>query len=442
MIGFFRPPKHVERLPKEEIDPTYKKLRMKVFIGIFIGYAGYYLIRKNFSLAMPYLQQEGYTMAQLGVVLSMISLAYGLSKFFMGNVSDRSNARYFLAAGLFLSAIINMVLGMSGWALHSLVMMGILMFLNGWVQGMGWPPCGRTLVHWYSTKERGTYVSVWNVAHNVGGGLIGPLAILGVMIFGVWQSLFFFPAIVALVIVVFILFTVRDTPQSQGLPPIEEYKHDEGIVTGAQYEQEFTAKEIFFKYVLNNKFLWYIAIANAFIYFLRYGIGDWAPTYLVTAKGFSNTDAAWSIFWFEYAGIPGTILCGWISDRFFRGRRAPIGIIYLVLMLFAILVYWLNPVHSIWIYMVALTALGFLIYGPVMLVGLYALDLVPKKAAGTAAGFTGLFGYFIGTVPANAVMGYVIEYHGWHTSFIMLVASVFFACFFLALAWNPKVKTV
>lgn len=438
MIGFFKPAQHIQQRPKSEIDPTYKKLRLQVFLGIFLGYAGYYLIRKNFSLAIPYLQQEGYTTAQLGIVLSMISLAYGLSKFFMGNVSDRSNARYFLAAGLFLSAMINFVIGLSGWALHSLVLMGILMFLNGWFQGMGWPPCGRTLVHWFSPQERGTYVSIWNVAHNVGGGLIGPLALLGIMIFGQWQSLFYFPAIAALLLVVFILYTVRDTPQSQGLPPIEEYKHDHGVVTKDEFEQEFSAKEIFFQYVLNNKYLWFIALANAFIYFLRYGIADWAPTYLVSGKGFSNSDAAWSVFWFEYAGIPGTILCGWLSDKLFKGKRAPIGIIYLLLMLIAILIYWLNPIHEIWIYMASLTALGFLIYGPVMLTGLYALDLVPKKAAGTAAGFTGLFGYFVGTVPANAIMGTVIEYSGWNTSFYLLIASVFFACLFLALAWDPK----
>ncbi|MCK5818037.1 MAG: MFS transporter [Psychromonas sp.] len=440
MIGFFSPPKHVQRLPKEKIDPVYKKHRIQVFLGIFVGYAGYYLIRKNFSLAIPYLQKEGYTTAQLGIVLSMISLAYGLSKFFMGNISDRSNARYFMAAGLLLSAAINIYIGFNAWIFQNLVMLGILMFLNGWVQGMGWPPSGRALVHWYSAKERGKYVSIWNIAHNVGGGLIGPLAILGTMIFGGWHSLFYFPAFIALIIVVFILFTVRDTPQSQGLPPIEVFKQDGEIINAEQYEKELTAKEIFFKYVLNNKYLWYIAIANAFIYFLRYGIADWAPTYLVSEKGFTHDEAAWSIFWFEYAGIPGTILCGWMSDRFFKSRRAPIGIIYLLLMLVAILVYWLNPIHDIWIYMVCLTVLGFLIYGPVMLVGLYALELVPKKAAGTAAGFTGLFGYFIGTIPANAIMGFVIEYSGWHTSFMLLVGSVFFACFFLALAWDPKVK--
>ena len=36
-----------------------------------------------------------------------------------------------------------------------------------------------------------------------------------------------------------------------------------------------------------------------------------------------------------------------------------------------------------------------------MIIGLHALDLVPKKAAGTAAGFTGFFGYVFGSAIAG-----------------------------------------
>jgi len=50
---------------KEKIDPTYKRLRWQVFIGIFIGYAGYYLVRKNFSLAMPYLSKKNLSLSLL-----------------------------------------------------------------------------------------------------------------------------------------------------------------------------------------------------------------------------------------------------------------------------------------------------------------------------------------------------------------------------------------
>src|SRR5690625_2018874 len=107
MFNLFKPAPHKERLPDEKVDSEYKKHRLQLFMGIFIGYAAYYLIRKNFSLAMPYLTEQGFTKGDLALALSAISIAYGISKFVMGTVSDRSNARYFLTEGLILSVIIN-----------------------------------------------------------------------------------------------------------------------------------------------------------------------------------------------------------------------------------------------------------------------------------------------------------------------------------------------
>ncbi len=434
-LSIFKPAAHVAMLEDKKVDPTYKRYRWQVFSGIFIGYAGYYLIRKNFSLAMPYLLHQGYSKADLGLILSALPIAYGISKFLMGSVSDRSNPRYFLATGLILSAIINIFFGTS-YVLTSVILMFVLMFLNGWVQGMGWPPCGRTMVHWFSETERGTWMSIWNVAHNVGGGLIGPLAIAGLAIFGSWHSLFYFPAMISLVVAIYILFAVRDTPQSLGLPPIEKYKNEYPDDDIKDREKELTTKEIFFKYVLVNKYLWFIAFANVFVYLVRYGVIDWAPTYLTGAKGFSHTGSDWAYFLYEYAAIPGTILCGVLSDKVFKGRRAPIGIIYMLGVIVALLFYWLTPPGHELSDDLSLIAIGFLIYGPVMLIGLHALDLVPKKAAGTAAGLTGLFGYLGGNTLANAGMGFVVDAYGWNGGFIMLLISCVMAIFFISLTWN------
>ena len=401
MWSFLKPEPHRPLLSKEKIDPTYKRLRWQVFIGIFIGYAGYYLVRKNFSLAMPYLVDMGFDKGLLGVAISANAIAYGLSKFIMGGVSDRSSARKFLPLGLTLSALATLLLG-TKVGVSSIVSMFILQFLIGWFQGMGWPPCGRVMTHWFSQNERGTKMSIWNCAHNVGGALIGPMAAGGLVWFGSWQAgTFWFPAVVALIIVVIAYSLIRDTPQSCGLPPIEEYRNDYPKNYSAKSEVELTAKEIFFKYVLNNKTLWFIALANAFIYLIRYGVLDWAPTYLKEVKGYDITEIGWAYFVYEFAAIPGTIVCGWLSDKLFKGRRALTTMIYMVLIAVSIFVYWqfsATPLMD----SICLIAIGFLIYGPVMLIGVHAVDLAPKKAAGTAAGFTGFFGYFFGTALGRA----------------------------------------
>lgn len=439
MFSFLKPPKHKELLPVERIDPEYKKLRIQVFIGIFLGYAAYYFVRKNFSFAVKDLQDTlGYSKAELGFAMSAISIAYGLSKFMMGNVSDRSNARYFLAIGLILSSLTMIFMGLSPFATSSIAIISILLFINGWVQGMGWPASGRVVVHWFSIKERGTTMSIWNLAHNVGGFLVGPLAILGVELFVDWEARLYFPGLVALLFAAIVLIFVRDTPQSCGLPPIEKYKNDYPKTYEESQEKEFTAKEIFFKYVFNNRLLWFIAIANAFVYLVRNGIINWAPTFLQEAKGFSASEAAWSASVYELAAIPGTLLCGIMSDKLFKGRRAPVTIIYMIFTFLAVLLYWLAPSGNIWVINFALWSIGFLIYGPVMLIGVQALDLVPKKAAGTAAGLTGLFGYFIGDMLANAALGGIVDKVGWDTAFEVILGASILAIVFTAFTWNRE----
>ena len=201
-----------------------------------------------------------------------------------------------------------------------------------------------------------------------------------------------------------------------------------------------SAREVFFAYVLHNRLLWYIAFANIFIYLVRYGVLDWAPTYLEEVKGYSLSESGWAYFAFEYAGIPGTLLCGWISDKIFKSRRAPATILYMVFVLIALLVYWKNPPGHPVIDQIALATIGFFIYGPVMLIGLFAIDLVPKNAAGSAAGLTGLFGYLGGAVFANIAMGYILDHYQWDGGFIVLVASCIMAMLCMVPTWNRELK--
>jgi len=184
--------------------------------------------------------------------------------------------------------------------------------------------------------------------------------------------------------------------------------------------------------------LWTIAIANAFVYLIRYGVLDWAPTYLSEVKGFSFEESGWAYAMYEWAGIPGTLLCGYLSDKVFRGRRAPVSIIYLILTLACVLVYWFNPPGRPAVDMAMLIGIGFLIYGPVMLIGVHALDLVPKKAAGTAAGFTGLFGYVGGAVSANIVIGALVDYAGWDAGFSLISAACVIAIMLIAMTWKAE----
>jgi MFS transporter, OPA family, glycerol-3-phosphate transporter len=443
MFGFLKPAPAAAPVPADQIDPAYRQLRWQVFIGIFVGYAGYYLVRNNLALAIPDILKEHpeYSKAALGSALTGLSIAYGLSKFLMGSVSDRSNPKYFLPLGLLLSSLIMGAFGLVPALYASLAVIIATQTLNGWVQGMGWPPCGKTMVHWFSTKERGTWVSVWNTAHNVGGGLAPLLALLGAAWFADWHAKFYFNALIAACVAIGVFFLLQDTPQSRGLPPVEQYKNDYPVGYSAASERTLSFREILLNSVLNNGYLWAIAVANAFCYFVRYGVENWIPTYLQTAKGFSFRDSsvAWSLY--EWSAVPGTIACGWISDKVFKGQRAPATILFMGLTLLAVLVYWFNAKGPLWIDYAALIAIGFLIYGPIMLIGLQSLDLVPKKAAGTAAGFTGFFGYAFGSAISGSGVGWIADRFGWGGVFGTMVGCCLLTIFFSALTLGHRVQS-
>ena len=402
-----------------EISRKYNRLKWQSFSGIFIGYAAYYLVRKNFALAKPYLIEQGYSIFELGAASTALPLAYGLSKFIMGNVSDRSNPKYFMSIGLVLSSLILILLGGVDYCTQNIYLMALLLFANGWVQGMGWPASAKVIVYWFSYSQRATKMSFWNIAHNIGGALLAPLASLGIILFTTWKSIFFFPAFISLTIAIVIFYLIKSKPTDYNLPKVESYAFEN---TGTNYKH-YKSKEIFWKIVLSNKKLWLIAMANAFVYFIRYGVLDWAPTYLKLVKGFDTQSSHWAFFTFEFAAIPGTLLCGYVSDKYFKGKRTPVSNICLIMVILNMCIYWLNPTNEIAIDLIALFGIGFFIYGPVMLIGVQALDIVPENAVGTAAGFTGLWGYMGGAIAAEILLAWLLELGGWNTGFIALLLA-------------------
>jgi len=446
MKYFLAPPQHREQLPEEQIDATYKRLRWQVFAGIFLGYAGYYLVRRNFSLAMPYFLELGFDKAELGFAFAFNATAYAFSKFIMGGISDRSDARKYMALGLVISSVVTMLAG-TAFGTSKGVWMALFQFLVGWFGGMGFPPGGRVIAHWFSLEERGTKWAFWNTSHNLGGGLLGMIAGWGVtfalslgLTAGLSQRLgiFWLPAAIAIILAIIVYLLVRDTPQSCGLPSIEKHRNDYPHNYGKHSETVLKTKDIFFKYVFFNKILWIVAISNAFVYFVRFGVLDWAPTYLMEVKNYSIKEMGLAYSLYEWAAIPGTILCGWLSDAVFKRNRALTTMVYMTLVTVAVFVYWTNMDNRL-IDSIALVSIGFLIYGPVLLINVHALDVSSKNAAGATVGFTGFFGYFFGTsILANIVMGQVVQSYGWNAGFQLLIASCLITILLMALAFRQE----
>jgi OPA family glycerol-3-phosphate transporter-like MFS transporter len=432
LVNWFQPAPAIPRKSPQEIETSYPIFRWRIFEATFIAYAAYYLVRNNLSPVQLDLGQAlGYSHTMLGTILAASSAAYGIGKFVLGQLADHANAKKFLLVGLLLTAAANFAFGLA----RSFPAHLALWTLNGFVQGMGSGPCLRSLAHWYGVRERGTVFGIWNISHNVGGAAAGVVAAECTEYFG-WSSAFYVPGALALLGAGYVMFRMYDTPQSVGMPPIEEYEGGIKFVRDTYSERELTMREIFFEYLLNNRVLWLLGCATFFAYIANYSIIDWGPTYLREIKGASLTQGGMSLAINEVAGIFGMLFMGWLSDRV-GGRRGMVSALSMLPLLFGFAAMILAPPHQLWLEFIIFAVLGFFSYGPLMLMGVMSIDFTSKKAVATAGGFIALFGY-MGRMTEGQAIGWIAQYYGWNLGFDCVIGCVLMGFVLLCFTWNTR----
>lgn len=418
----------------DKIDKMYKYWRIRMMYSMMIGYCAFYLVRANFSMAMPvFVKDLGISLVDLGIVLSLFSIIYGAGKFLNGIIADRSNPRYFMSIGLLCSGLVSLLLGFS----TGIIMISFLWLINAWFQSMGWPPCARGMTKWFPPTRRGLAWGIWNASHQIGA--IITLILTGYLIqhFS-WRWAFIVPAVLVLVVMVPLLMNrLRDDPASMGLPNVKEYE-PEAYADHEKEKRTDTIKESFKHHILPNKTLWLLCVANFFVYIVRMGIFTWTPLFLLQSKGIDLVGAGWSTAAFEFAGIFGSLLAGFLSDRL-QGQRGKVNTVFTAFLVVGLLLLYCMPSGSLWLSMIVLSVIGFMVYGPQMLVGLNAADVSGSNAAATASGLTGTFGY-VGSTVCGIMIGVIVAKWGWEAGLLFFVISGICALACFLLTWNAKAR--
>lgn len=433
-FGIFKPAPYLPEIQDTAtVEKSYRSWRIRTLYSMFIGYALYYFTRKSFTMAMPGIIADlGYSKAELGILGSIIAISYGFSKFFSGILSDRSSPRYFMAAGLMITGVINLLFGLSS----SLIVFAVLWGLNGWFQGFGWPACSRMLVQWYSKSERGSWWSTWNVCHNVGAFSIAVVGGYCVQHFG-WRYGMYIPGIICILGGFYLINRLRDCPQAVGLPPIDVYRDDVQPSINNQKEDNSSTWQTLVTSVFNNKYLWLLGIAYFFVYFARTAMNDWTPMYLIETKGYSIIGANSMATMIEVGGFFGNLTAGWASDRLFGAKRGPVNVLFSLGMVFGILFFSMVPAGATWLESAALAFTGFMIFGPQMLIGVAAVELANKNAIATSSGFVCCISY-LGSACAGYPLGKVIQEFGWSGHFATMMGASLLAVLFLLPLWKIK----
>ena len=458
-----------------EVIKQFKKWQLRTILVTMVGYAIYYFVRKNFSLAMPGLTaQYGISNTDFGIVIGIGSLVYGFSRFVNGFVVDRHSARAVMAIGLVLCALSNFAFGfgynISAWLVGAdpmatqatpdlinmlVLVMALTIVLNQAFQGVGYPPCARLLPCWIHPSELATKMSVWNTSHSIGaaaavvacGYIMGSMGqdlshnpdVINTIAanlkldhgtadgmkqilqyarhWDAWKWCFWLPAGLAILGAVWLFVGLRDDPRSVGLPELPDTK------TGkSDTEKDTPATRSAFLRVMvwTNRWIWTLCIANVFVYVMRMGILDWGPKFLTEARGMSIEDAAWAVAAFEIFAIIGTLAAGWATDHIFRGKAHRMCLVCMVgaslFMSLFIFLPGLPMVVSIFVLAMA----GFFIYGPQALIGIASANQATKEASATANGLAGIFGY-VGSFLSAIGVGIVADHWGWNVVFYLII---------------------
>lgn len=402
LLNYFKISPDIEPLTDpEQIKKQYNRLRWSIFISATIGYGLYYVCRLSLNVIKKPIADSGIlTESQLGMMGSALFIAYAVGKFFNGFLADRCNPRRFLALGLLISAAVNLMLGFTNVFMFFIILWGI----NGWVQSMGAPPCIISLSRWFGNKERGTYYGLWSSSHNIGESLTFIVTAVVVSSFG-WRAGFIGSGIIGLVGVAIVMIFMRDTPGSCGLPPVAVFKGEAPV----HVEKDDKPVGAYQKEVLRNPAIWILALASACMYISRYAVNSWGIFFLQAEKGYSTLEASSMISISSVCGIIGTISCGWISDKFFKGRRNVPALVFGVMNVIGLAMFLFIPKGGMLIDSISMVIFGLAIGALIcFLGGLMAVDIASKKASGAALGIIGVASY-LGAAIQDLISGFTIQ---------------------------------
>jgi len=410
-----------------------KYWRWRIFAVTYLAYAGFYLCRKNWSIAMPMLKDEfGYTKDQFATIAFSYSLLYMLGQFINGVLSDRFGPRAVVSFGLFASVAVNIAMGFNGLLTGFI----ILNTLNGYFQATGWSGTVKNMAAWFPHEQRGKVMGVWGTCFVVGGMLSSWLATFATTRMPVasdwgWHAAFFVPAALMSVVAVTYLFGTRNRPSDVDLAemPIEPV---EGPTPDAA---DLAGPEPLWRVILRAPQFWVAAFSYFFCKLTRYVFIVWLPLYLVEQLGYSRERAGYASGFYEM-GFFGVTFAGFMSAYYFQHRRFPISCLMFLGLAVACLIQPTMATLGFWPCVLSIMLIGFMTFGPdSVMSGPAAMDIGSREAAAKAAGWINGVGS-IGQLMSPFIASRVSTAYGWDAVFYLFVVFALLGACLTATQWN------
>ncbi len=431
----------------------------RIFSTVWITYFAYYFCRYNMPIAKTRMCETfSWDAAQFGQILSALLLMYAVGQFVNGQLADRFGTRVIASLGVLGSVIMNLlvfavVMVSADDGLSSKMVLRLLIVLwgvNGFFQAMGWSPMVRVMTHWFPVAGRGRLMGFMGTCYQLGAAFSWFLSFFILKYYaeklgGDWRIVFLVPSVLFAIIGVIFYLLIRNTPEDVGLAPIELEDKSEEDITGKTH---WTIGQNILR-TLKNPYLWVVAGTFFLLDVNRYGFVNWLPAFLdekelsIGVGGFGFKVVMKRCI-HPLAGGVGAIIAGWATDRFFKGRRAPvIAILLLLLGLSSIIFPYLDHRNTALVIFV-IAVVGFCTYGShILMVGHAAQDFGKKRGAAGAAGFIDGMGY-IGAALTGWGTGSIIDQYGYEVNFVIFGFAAILGAMLICVIWNvgPRTHTV
>ena len=430
-----------------------RRWQYRVFGTVWITYFAYYLCRFNLSIVKGTMV-KGYEWSEfdVGCAFTSLALAYAFGQLVNGQLADRFGSRRIASLGVLGSVVMNLAVFVlvtaapPGLGHSTLVFWLFVSFwgVNGFFQAMGWSSMVRVMAHWFPIRVRGKVMGAMGTCYLLGNAFTWLVALVLMSELGRrfgcdWRSVFLVPAVMFAGVGVFFFLMIRNQPEDVGLPPVDGKHEPSGEAVSAAQP---SIMENFIRTV-SNPYLWIVAGTFFLLDLTRYGFVNWLPGYLTESVS-GEQDVEWlkmlkmivKVCVLPLGGVPGVLLAGWVTDKFFGGRRAPV----IVVMLFALgilsIVFPFIPPNNTWLLIAVIALVGFFTYGPhILMVGHAAQDFADKSGTGGAAGFIDAWGY-VGVAFAGMGAGALIDAYGYRTAFATFGCAAILGALLACLIWK------
>ncbi|MEK7795029.1 MAG: MFS transporter [Candidatus Hydrogenedentota bacterium] len=396
------------------LSPEQRMWRWKVLISTYFAYAGFYLVRKVFTickstLAKP-IEEGGFGMGfdQVANIWTAYLVAYMLGQFVNSFIGRKYGPRVLLLGGLGLSIVCNVIFGFAN-SYHTFF---LFMFFNGIVQAAGWPGCVGSVAQWLRKNDRGTIMGIWSTNYQIGniavkmigGFLLGHYSTVYSGVYGVRYA-FWGCTVMAFAVWWLVYFWQRTSPKDVGLDAIVHNEAHADKSVEATDAESVTFSE-FLKLFL-NPVVPMMGLGYFCIKFLRYALDSWLPTFL-DLQGMNVDSAAYYSSIFDWTGFVGAIVTGVALDRMFRGRWDRVCLVLGVGLVFgyvAVTRFGGNPYTLSFLF----GFVGFMLYGiDTLLNGAAAVVVAGERNAVAVTGLINGIGS-IGPIVQEQVIGRLIS---------------------------------